>query len=221
MRGNSQPVRSNQTGPHPDLAEVVARHLQHPWRAPMHEPSVRVFEQWLATGPDRDSPLVLDSGCGTGDSTRQLAAQYPDAAILGIDQSEVRLHAAEGDLQQIGAHAWLMRARAETVWRCLLANAFRVSRHVLWYPNPWPKSAHLQRRWHGHPAWPDLLMLSETVELRSNWPIYVDEFALALTQSGWQFERDVVGPGEVPISPFEKKYRESGHTRYRLKARPR
>lgn len=221
MRGNSPPVESNQLGPHPDLADVVARHLQHRWLAPLHAPSVTVFEAWSARRPDLDHGLILDSGCGTGDSTRQLAAAHPDALVLGIDQSEVRLHADQGDVQQIGAHAWLLRARAETIWRCLLEIGVKVSQHFLWYPNPWPKSAHLQRRWHGHPAWPDLLKLSASIELRSNWANYVDEFALALAQSDWTAERDLVLASETPVSPFEKKYRESGHALYRLRARPR
>ncbi|AVP97069.1 SAM-dependent methyltransferase [Ahniella affigens] len=221
MRANSPPVVSNQHGPHPDLAEVVARHLEHPWRAPLHQPSARVFAAWVAAVAAPGRELILDSGCGTGDSTRLLALQNPEALVLGIDQSEVRLQAEDSDLQQIGAHAWLLRARAETIWRCLLAASFRVSRHCLWYPNPWPKSAHLQRRWHGHPAWPDLLQLSATIELRSNWATYVDEFALALAQSGWQAERDVVAGSEAPVSPFEKKYRESGHALHRLRAQPR
>lgn len=222
MRANSAPVQSNQSGPHEDLQAVVCRHLEHAWRAPGHAPTERVFQEWISglSETDRARPLILDAGCGTGASTRQLAAMHPEALVLGVDQSAARLDSDDGNLEHISAHACLLRARVEFVWRGLRAMGMRVAEHYLWYPNPWPKSAHLQRRWHGHPAWPDLLQVTEQLELRSNWQIYVAEFALALERSGWQASLDEVLPGEAAVSPFERKYRESGHRLYRLRARP-
>ena len=36
-------------------------------------------------------PIILDSGCGTAKSTIRLGLQYPDAIVLGIDRSLLRL----------------------------------------------------------------------------------------------------------------------------------
>ena len=36
-------------------------------------------------------PIILDSGCGTATSTIRLGLQYPDAIVLGIDRSLLRL----------------------------------------------------------------------------------------------------------------------------------
>ena len=39
----------------------------------------------------RGRPLILDSFCGTGQSTRMLAVGNPDALVVGIDKSSERL----------------------------------------------------------------------------------------------------------------------------------
>ena len=52
--------------------------------------------------------------------------------------------------------------------------------HYLLYPNPYPKSKHLRRRWHGHPILPVILALGGKLVLRSNWNIYCYEMIQAV-----------------------------------------
>ena len=52
--------------------------------------------------------------------------------------------------------------------------------HYLLYPNPYPKSKHLRRRWHGHPILPVILALGGKLVLRSNWNIYCYEMIKAV-----------------------------------------
>ncbi len=176
---------------------------------------------WLAQRGE--APLILDSGCGTGASTLQLAAARPDASVLGIDQSRERLQRgglAGEDFAALADNAALMRAPLEDVWRLLAADGVRVERHLLWYPNPWPKAAQLRLRWHGHPVFPVLLQLGGEIDLRSNWLVYVEEFAQAVRFFGWQTVQDEIGPDSLPVTPFERKYRDSGHRLWRLVGRP-
>jgi tRNA G46 methylase TrmB len=166
-------------------------------------------------------PLVLDSGCGTGASTAALAAAYPGCAVVGVDQSLARLSRhveIAGDLALIAGNAALLRAPLQDIWRLLLADGWRLARHLLWYPNPWPKPEHLGRRWHAHPVFPALLALGGEIELRSNWRVYVDEFALALSAHGWSSTIAAVGAFDDPVTPFERKYRDSGHALWCLTA---
>jgi len=216
--GNSRPVQSNQADVHPRLLAHLQRQSARPWQQPYHRPSRRVFQQieeWrLAQG--RERPVVVDAGCGTGLSTVRLAGRYPDALIVGIDRSAARLQragVAVGDAPRTDGRVLWARAELETFWRLALAAQWPVEAHYLLYPNPWPKSAHLGRRWHGHPVFPTLLALGRQIHLRCNWRIYADEFALAARSLG----REVEGPerlapaGEPALSPFEEKYRASGH----------
>jgi len=210
--GQSTPVRSSQHGLHPGLDARVRRHADSQWRQPLHPGSVAAFAGFRARW-DGVSPVVVDAGCGTGASTVELARRYSDCLVVGVDRSAHRLARAPRGLPE---NALLLRARLEDIWRLLLADSVRVFRHYLLYPNPWPKPRHLGRRWHGHPVFPVLLKLAARLELRANWPVYLQEFRRAARVCG-------VEPGEVvsfrptdPLTPFERKYHASGHTLYRL-----
>ncbi|MBK8284345.1 MAG: SAM-dependent methyltransferase [Ahniella sp.] len=220
MFGNSTPVHSRQNGVHPDLERVIERHMTSVWRAPAHEPSQHAFLQWLTRVDVATRPLVLDSGCGTGASTRLLAERHPDSLVLGIDQSLSRLGSEAEEGVQIAEQAWLLRARAETVWSCLQMRNRRVANHYLLYPNPWPKPEHLRRRWHCHPAWPLLLGISETIEVRSNWSVYIDEMATALRLANRHVSLVADFRPDSVLTPFEAKYLASGHSLFQVKAKP-
>lgn len=209
-------ITSSQTGIHPNLEKHVRRHLETPWSQPLHRPTVDVYRQLEKTGVlYADQLLILDSGCGTGDSTRQLAALYPRHLVVGVDRSVARL-ARGGTTSSIfqSENCVLLRAELATFWRLLANDGYRPQRHFIFYPNPWPKPGHLSRRWHGHPVFPELLSLGGEIELRCNWEIYALEFALAVrmaTNEAITAER--IQP-ESGISLFEKKYLERGQPLY-------
>ena len=219
--GNSRPVRSGQAGPHEDLARVVRRHLDTPFLRPVGDASRAAYERFLSAWDGR-APLVLDAGCGVGDSTRRLAARHPEAMVVGVDQSADRL--ARRRPEPLPENALLLRADLVDFWRLALADGVRLAHHYLLYPNPWPKVGHLKRRWHGHPVFPALLALGGRIELRSNWPTYVEEFALALelAEPSRRPRRDLLGTSELadPLTPFERKYAASGQRLFRLVAGP-
>jgi len=113
-------------------------------------------------------------------------------------------------------NALLIRADLADFWRLARQAGWRLDAHFLLYPNPWPKPGHLQRRWHAHPVFPDLLRLGGRLELRSNFRLYLDEFQTALRLVGVQVGEVVSFRPEFPISPFEAKYSASGHELFRL-----
>jgi tRNA (guanine-N7-)-methyltransferase len=214
-RHESRRVNSAQKTVHPRLETVVDVHLAEPSRDPVHPPTVEAFEALGALGVTGREKLVLDSGCGTGDSTRQLAGMLPDCLVIGVDKSLARLSrtGARSYPHREGNALWL-RAELASFWRLARADGWRLHRHYLLYPNPWPKPGQLRRRWHAHPVFPDLLGLGGRLEMRCNWDIYALEFALA---AGRVLGREVC-PGSVEesglVSPFERKYRASGHPLY-------
>jgi tRNA G46 methylase TrmB len=184
--------------------------------------------------------VVIDSGCGTGDSTRGLSARFPDALILGVDQSVHRLWRAarlpqpmpeparaRGLLSSALANgsenvAWVPMDLQDFYPRAARAG-WNVIFHAVYYPNPWPKPKQLHRRWQGHEVLPDLCAVSRHMELRTNWEIYAREFAAAHSLiTGSDGEVRELGPDELsePISAFERKYRDSGHALWRFIPRP-
>lgn len=214
MQHNSRPVISNQPGPHHDLARRVARALENPLRKPIAAHTEQAFEEAQTWYKQRQAPLILDAGCGVGLSTRRLAAQFPDCAVIGVDRSEDRLGRDHGNLPE---NARLVRADLVDFWRLAEQAGWALERHYLLYPNPYPKAAHLKMRWHGHPVLPTLLALGGKLEVRSNWSLYVEEFALAVAQvTGQQAEVGVFSPNGNYLTPFEAKYDQSGQTLWRL-----
>jgi len=216
--GRSRRVSSRQVDPHPRLAEIVLRHLAEPWRAPVHEPTRAAFEQLVRlldqAGP---RPLVLDSGCGDGHGTRRLGSLHPGCWVIGVDRSAARLargcHPAGPHME--GNCFWL-RAEIASFWRLAAQAGWRLRRHYLLYPNPWPKPGQLMRRWHAHPAFPALLALGGVVELRCNWRPYAAEFAQALGLAERRAPLVEAWSGDPPLTSFEAKYRNSGHDLFRV-----
>jgi tRNA G46 methylase TrmB len=205
--------KSSQTGPHRRLEETVHRHMRQAWRAPIHDYSRRAFAE-LVDSIDPGLPVVLDSGCGTGASTVELARRHPESLVVGVDKSQARL----GRAPERPGNARLIRSELADFWRLALEAGWRPVRHYVLYPNPWPKPGHLKRRWHGHPAFPTLLELGGRLELRSNFALYVEEFADALALAGVLDVKVVSFLADEPISPFERKYEQSGHRLFKLTA---
>lgn len=214
MQHTSRPVTSNQPGPHHDVARRVTRALAHPLRKPVADHTRRAFERANAWRQQRGAPLILDAGCGVGLSTRRLALRFPEFSVIGVDRSEDRLGREHGELPD---NALLVRADLVDFWRLALEAGWAPERHYLLYPNPYPKSAHLKMRWHGHPVFPTLLALGGRLELRSNWQLYLEEFAQAVNiVTGQAASVTALQPNGDYLTPFEAKYDQSGQTLWRL-----
>ena len=206
---DSRIIVSNQAGPHDKLEVMVRRHLASAFRRPIADHSLRIFEQLAPQIRSHTGPLIMDSFCGVGESTVQLARQFPDALVIGLDKSAHRLDKHNEHYRLTGVDNYLLaRADVDDFWRLAAADHWQLSQHFLLYPNPWPKSSHLKRRVQGSPVFPALLQLGGYVELRSNWPVYVEEFAQALTIAGHpaKSERYLA---TTAITPFERKYQSS------------
>jgi tRNA (guanine-N7-)-methyltransferase len=213
----SRSVSSSQSDLHPRLAATVRRHLQSRWKKPPQRVDAAALAALDAALAAHTGPLVLDSFCGTGESTALLALRHPDALVVGVDKSAARLARHRGG-RTAPQNYLLLRAHCEAVWRHLAEHRVRLAAHYLLYPNPWPKPAHLQRRVHGHPAFPLLPALGGSLELRSNWQLYLEEFGVALHLAGHASRIGVVD-GRHPLTPFERKYSASGQTLWCLQAR--
>ncbi len=157
-------------------------------------------------GNSRNKIVILDSGCGKGLSTISLAAKFPNIPVIGIDRSFHRLshnrlyrnaieedndNDDEGDSaidnnsqvsQKVDDQQNVLFVRAELsdFWLLASQSDWIIHSHYLLYPNPYPKSKHLGRRWHCHPSFPFIIALGGTLVVRSNWDIYCREMLSAL-----------------------------------------
>ncbi len=213
-------ISKAQQGIHKNLECVVKKHLNSTHQKPVAEHTQQAFDkikplvdEALAAG----RPLIFDSGCGTAMSTRILAEQNPHGLILGIDRSASRLKKEYN--RQLPQNAHLIRAECADFWHLASRQGWKLSAHKILYPNPYPKSKHLKRRWHGHPAFSDMLALGGEIELRTNWKVYADEFCAAINLANKSTLRcqgvEVFIP-QKPLTLFEKKYHDAGQPLWRV-----
>jgi tRNA G46 methylase TrmB len=258
-------VTSNQEDIYRNLEAVVRKYASTTFLRPVADHTREAFEKVCefvynfyaarntgGVGADRVGAdcveLVLDSGCGTGESTLHLAKKFPNVPVIGIDKSAVRLTkagngrqlecAAEGEPcgapagastgMAVPLNAFWVRAELLDFWRLalekVLAGEWNILHHALYYPNPWPKESEATRRFHLHPIFPTLLRLSPVTELRTNWEIYAREFAEAARVAGDALQLKL-GAEFAPFSPavpetaFERKYKNAGQELFRTLVR--
>jgi len=186
--------------------------------------------------PESPRIVILDSGCGTGESTLHLAKRFPGIPVIGIDKSAVRLTKAGNERQleqldnsdslavdEIPENAFWVRAELLDFWRlaqeAVTAGRWSIKHHAVFYPNPWPKESEATRRFHLHPIFPTMISLSPVTELRTNWEIYAKEFAEAarIVCGITNYVDDKTAAKIVcetfdPVHPetaFERKYKEA------------
>jgi tRNA G46 methylase TrmB len=185
--------------------------------------------------------VILDSGCGTGESTIHIARRFPNNPVIGIDKSFASLNKAGNPVQTAGEdvprNAFWIRAELLDFWRLALdrvkSGEWTIPYHAVYYPNPWPKQSEATRRFHMHPIFPTLLQFGDTIEMRTNWEIYAREFAEATRiakkipdQAGddktcaaddntGTISCEAFEP-EQPITAFERKYKEARQQLWRV-----
>ncbi len=220
MSDNSpREITDAQIGLHKNLEKTVKKHLENPSKKPLSQHTQRAFDvirRQVESHLDQNKPLIFDSCCGTAMSTQIIAGGNPDALVIGIDRSEVRL--TKSTNAELPSNIVLVQAECSDFWALAKEAGWTLQKHFILYPNPYPKSKHLKRRWHGHPAFPVLLSLGGELEVRSNWDVYIDEFCSA---ANYMVDNSCKGAeifqADPPLTLFEKKYQESGQELYRCK----
>lgn len=211
-------VKTDQQGVAKALEEKVLLYLNTLYKRPLARHTIRAFEVAEGFVKKFNKKVVLDSGCGTADSSLVLAERFPEHPVLGLDKSDFRLSKQKKDLPQ---NLLLLQVELLDFWRLALEAKWSVLFHALYYPNPWPKEVQLGRRFHAHPIFPTFLMLSPHFEMRTNWKIYGDEFlkaceiALPKLQMFSSVKLETWRP-QKPETAFERKYLNSCQDLWRV-----
>ena len=214
-QGNSRAITTNQTGVHEKLIDLISKYSQSMNKRPINKHTQKVFDdvcEWLG---DWKGELILDNCCGVGASTAKIAQQYPNGKVIGIDKSAQRVdkHSHYAVAQD---NYLVVRADLNDFWRLARQAQWQCNQQYLLYPNPYPKSTQVQKRWHGSPAFLDMLALGGDLIVRSNWRLYLDEMAVVLSHLGRASTLSHVADDE-PMTPFEAKYQQSGQVCWELR----
>jgi len=212
----SRRIFSNQQGIHENLICFLEKYKNHPYLKPVARHTLDAFKKVEQIIAKENKPIILDSGCGVGESTLYFAQKYKHHIVLGIDKSLYRLNKNKHYNKFVTENYYLLRADLFDFWRLAAREKWDIDLHFILYPNPWPLKKDLKKRYHAHPVFHELVRLGKRIELRSNWSLYLQEFSHAYQYiSGKSSTVESFTP-EIAITPFERKYMNSGQTLYRL-----
>ncbi len=211
-------IVSSQALPHKNLAKLVHKYQNSEFRDSIPKHAYDAF--YNASEFVGSNKIILDCGCGTGESSYRLALKYPDYKVIAVDKSIDRLQRSHthGDRP---ANLLFLQCDCIHLWQLIHKAEWKLARHYLFYPNPWPKPGHLQRRWHGHHVFPVMLSLGGELTLRTNWEVYAREFlqALRMNTVGKVEMNELKLKANEAFTPFERKYIQSEHALFEVVAR--
>jgi tRNA G46 methylase TrmB len=239
MENKARSVISNQTSIHEDLEQILVRHKQSTFKRPIAEHTRQAFLTIIKWLENWEGDVVLDSCCGVGESTLNIAHKYPHAKIIGVDKSIARLDKHKSykvkQNQEDESNYRVIQADLNDFWRLLAdyisANKplWRIKKHFILYPNPYPKKAQIGKRWYASALMPYIIELCDNIEVRSNWKLYVQEFLFAAQFYGLQGQISELGcelaksPEKSQlqeryraITPFERKYLDANQICFKL-----
>ena len=142
--GNSTPVSSNQKFASRRLDPLLERYKREFKRPiPIHTEDAfnTAMEQLRESGK---SSCILDAGCGTGDSTFELAKSHEESFIVGIDKSAHRLN-RERERKPETESLTILRADLFSFFQIAEREEFSFEKIYFLYPNPWPKTSQKKR----------------------------------------------------------------------------
>ncbi|MEO5702113.1 MAG: tRNA (guanosine(46)-N7)-methyltransferase TrmB [Casimicrobiaceae bacterium] len=138
----------------------------------------------LATVFGRRGPVVLEIGCGMGETTAAIAAAHPDVNFLGVEVhgpgvGSLFRQAQARDL----ANLRVIQHDAVEVVAQMIPAASLAGVHVF-FPDPWPKKRHHKRRLLKPPfvhALANRLQEEGLLHVATDWEDYADEILTTLT----------------------------------------
>ncbi|HET7772848.1 MAG TPA: tRNA (guanosine(46)-N7)-methyltransferase TrmB [Burkholderiaceae bacterium] len=94
----------------------------------------------------RAAPLVLEIGCGMGETTAHLAGSRPDVNYLGVEVFTSGVGALLKRIEEQGlTNLRVMQHDAVEIVRDMIP-ADRLAGAHIYFPDPWPKARHHKRR---------------------------------------------------------------------------
>jgi len=169
----------------------------------------------------RSAPLHVDLGCGDGSFLCEMAQQFPKTNFLGIERLTKRVEKVRRKTEKI-ENVRVLRADTLFAVRYLLPKN-SVETFYLLFPDPWPKRRHQFRRTFTRDfldAVADALDKHGVLRVATDQLDYFHQVE-RISRAHQQFQVVPLSPDDavLPITKFEKKFRDEGAPIYRLTLR--
>ena len=167
----------------------------------------------------RNAPPHVDLGCGDGSFLCEMAQQFPNRNFLGIERLTKRVEKVRRKAEKI-ENVRVLRADTLLALRYLLPES-SVETFYLLFPDPWPKRRHQFRRIFTR----DFLdAVAAALEKQGVLHVATDQLEYfhqieRLSRAHACFEVVDSDDGVLPLTKFEREFREQGTPIYRLTLR--
>ena len=169
----------------------------------------------------RNAPLHVDLGCGDGSFLCEMAQQFPKINFLGIERLTKRVEKVRCKAKKI-ENVRVLRADTLFAVRYLLPDS-SVETFYLLFPDPWPKRRHQFRRIFTRDFLNAIAVALEQHRLLRVATDQIDYFhhIERLSRADPQFQIVPQSPDDavLPVTKFERKFRDQGLPIYRLTLR--
>ncbi|NRA45405.1 MAG: SAM-dependent methyltransferase [Oligoflexales bacterium] len=126
-----------------------------------------------------DGLVDIEIGCGVGLHPVDYAIKHPDRSLIAIEHTREKYEKFVCRIQDHGHLENLYPMHANAIsWISHLVPPNSVSRYFLLYPNPYPKSRDIGKRWYAMPFMQQLLKtlkVGGTINLATNCSFYIEE----------------------------------------------
>lgn len=168
---------------------------------------------------DNDNPLVLEIGCGMGETTAKIAAQNPQTNYIGVEVFTAGVGALLKRIEEYGLNNLrVIQHDAVEVVRDMLPEQILSGIHVF-FPDPWPKARHHKRRLIQPPFVHELTRRLHTggyFHCATDWENYAEQMLAVLraepllTNSAAE-GRFIPRPAHRPLTKYEQRGNRLGH----------
>ena len=169
----------------------------------------------------RNAPLHVDLGCGDGSFLCAMAQQFPNRNFLGVERLTKRVEKVRRKAEKI-ENVQVLRADTFFAVRYLLPES-SVETFYLLFPDPWPKRRHQFRRIFTRDFLDVIAVALErhgVLCIATDQLDYFDQIErLSRAHPQFQVVTPVPDDAVLPVTKFERKFREDGAPIYRLTLR--
>jgi tRNA (guanine-N7-)-methyltransferase len=166
----------------------------------------------------RDAPLDVDLGCGNGDLICELARRHPERNFLGIEKLAGRVAKSSRKASALD-NVRILKVESSYTVRYLLPES-SVGNFYLLFPDPWPKRRHHRRRIVTHDFVESIhraLQSDGVFRIATDDQHYFEQVQRVVqSHSGFRLDSHDV---DLPLTKFERRFRELGAPIYRLALR--
>lgn len=164
----------------------------------------------------KSQPLDIEIGCGVGFHPIRYCLANPDRQLIAFEKTQEKMERFQSRLKNHPSLKNLTAIHGDAIaWITYGISSSQVDRYFTLYPNPYPKPAQRNKRFHAMPFNAhllDSLKKNGQLILASNESFYCEE-AIDFYTGHWGLklvQEETLGAFHIPRTHFEKKYLSRG-----------